>query len=575
MEKSAAVMASDVFAIDEISGELTISEPAGGGVLLRARKAEFFRPVLDGEPIPLSITGIEISDQITTIRYDGEGLAGMTVSFSLEDGGRALDCVCSFQVLHDTQLNALDLFPTDTELNLYEVINFRNRHHAVSTWPELLIGDEMQTTTYSNDWQFAPHPTAWLFNKNRHSLFAGFLDLQASFGMQLSAAKGKVKCWRVDFGERPHGLLLSAGEVFRSARLRLFVREDMPVYDIYSEFGLMLVDEGSIPSPVTKRRESWWREPLYCTWNDQRMLANYQAEVELADQTADKVLVAVEQLNESLVRRAVAAIRREGLPIRTILLDEGWSVTRGDWRPHPVRFPNIRGLVDELHEQGFKVMVWWNWAEIAPNADVSVDELAGGGWSNRHGHRWRDYSDPRIQEGYLKPLMRKLFSSDPDCYDLDGAKTDFLADKVHPDTPLTNPTWRGEERYFLRISELFYQEMCRHKPDAFHLGCAGNYWLSPFIDLNRTYDVHSSNWREHEERARMLICTCPGVPVSYDMHEYNESLDEYFHSARTLGASVELGNVLVSRESRISEVRPADQAFFDLLRHGCEVAKIG
>jgi hypothetical protein len=148
-------------------------------------------------------------------------------------------------------------------------------------------------------------------------------------------------------------------------------------------------------------------------------------------------------------------------------------------------------------------------------------------------------------------------------------KTDFLADKVHPDTPLHDPSWRGEERYFARITELFYREMRRHKPDAMHLGCAGNYWLADLIDLNRTYDVHTSNWIEHEERALMLQCTAPGVPVSYDMHEFNEGLDDYFDSARRLGVSIELGNVLVSRDYKFAPPRPADTVLWTRLRKGC------
>ena len=52
----------------------------------------------------------------------------------------------------------------------------------------------------------------------------------------------------------------------------------------------------------------------------------------------------------AMVREAVAVITRERLPIRTILLDEGWELTRGQWEAHPVRFPDLRRLVDDLRE---------------------------------------------------------------------------------------------------------------------------------------------------------------------------------------------------------------------------------
>jgi hypothetical protein len=101
-----------------------------------------------------------------------------------------------------------------------------------------------------------------------------------------------------------------------------------------------------------------------------------------------------------------------------------------------------------------------------------------------------------------------------------------------------------------------------------HLGCAGHYWLAEFIDLNRTYDVHSSNWLEHEERARMLQCTSPGAQVSYDMMTCTENTPQFFDSARKLGAAIELGNVLVCRDNSFSAVREADAGFLAMLRAG-------
>ncbi len=165
---------------------------------------------------------------------------------------------------------------------------------------------------------------------------------------------------------------------------------------------------------------------------------------------------------------------------------------------------------------GFRVVVWWNWAEIQPEASVNPDHLMSGGKRNRHGAQMRDYSNPRTQQEYLKPLFHQMFSSDPGCYDLDGVKTDFLADKVHADMPLYDESWRGEENYFVQVTRLFYEEMKRHKPDAVHIGCAGNYWLAQHTDINRTYDISSGNWFDHETRAQMLLATTPGCPVAYD-----------------------------------------------------------
>jgi hypothetical protein len=560
-------------------GELSFSLGATGfdlrrrtqrELLLTSRTPVLFRPVINGEPADARLLSVDRHEGLLCARYATTASEVDNLTLFVEARRDSFVLWVEFTATRDCQLNSLELFPKDTGVNFYDLVNFRNRHRSDRAWPELTLGNPVDTSTYSDDWQFAPHPTAFLLRKGVFSLFAGFLDLQPTFGLRLKSAHNRVEHWRLDFGPHPHGLPLATGASFRSGHLRLAWNEHLTPHDVFLRHGRVLIEEGSIPDPATKRRHDWWREPLYCTWGDQTLLADQETETDLLHQTAIQVAPIIAKLDESFVRQAVSVIRRERLPIRTIILDEGWNVARGDWRPHPQRFPDLRGLVDELHAQGFKVMIWWSWAEIAAHADIPADELAGdGGWLNKHRSRWRDYSDPRIQENYLKPLFRKLFSSEPGCYDLDGVKTDFLADKIHPDTPLRDPSWRGEEVYFQKMTGLFYREMCRHKPDALHLGCAGNYWLAEFMDLNRTYDVHSSNWREHEERARMLQCTAPGVTVSYDMMNFTENTDRYFESARDLGAAIELGNILVQKKNIFTPVTAADDAFYDLLRAGC------
>jgi hypothetical protein len=329
----------------------------------------------------------------------------------------------------------------------------------------------------------------------------------------------------------------------------------------------MLIDAEQIPNPANKVRHAWWREPLYCTWFDQCLLANFKPPVELKDQTAVTSIAgksAPDIVTEKMVRQAVEVIEREKLPFRTILLDGGWSKT-GEWGPRPELFPNFRQLIDDLHAKGFKVLVWWNWAEIHENCEANPAELIGGGSRNKHGARMRDYSLPVTQD-YLRKLFHYLFSSDAGCCDLDGVKTDFLADKVHADAPVSDPAWRGEENYFLQVTKLFYTEMRKHKPDALHMGCAGNFWLAEYVDINRTYDVPGTNYLQHESRGRMLRHTTPGCPVSYDFHNYVENLDHYLTSAHRSSASVQIGNILLVQEDPLSPATPPSPDYFGLLR---------
>jgi hypothetical protein len=100
-----------------------------------------------------------------------------------------------------------------------------------------------------------------------------------------------------------------------------------------------------------------------------------------------------------------------------------------------------------------------------------------------------------------------------------------------------------------------------------HIGCAGHFWLAEEIDINRTYDDFSSNYLVHEARGHMLQQTAPGCPVAYDFHTVLEHLELYFASARQHAAAVQIGNILSVRDDRFSAPRPADSAYYALLRH--------
>jgi hypothetical protein len=551
-------------------GTLDLVDNQTGQRILRSPSLEIFSPVLDGERAELSFSRMEETGPgQVDLHFQGEGLESFFVRFEARPGEDAFDISCAFRTHRAAQLNRIEFFPRETVLDVYDVVNYRNRHHTPAAWPELLIQSDtgIKTDTYSTDWQFAPHPTLFLLRKHKFQFFFGAFDLPRAYGMYLDAAKRKVKSWYLDYGAKPDGQPLAAGEEFISPRFRLFCRYGKTVEDMMDLYGRMLIEAGQIPNPTHKVREAWWREPIYCTWTDQVYLSRTIVPVELKDQANMNtgLPASVTILTEQLVRDAVKVIQREKLPFRTILIDAGWAVATGEWDPHPERFPNMRGLVDELHAQGFKVLVWWNWAEIWKDIEVNPAELAAGGKLNRHGARTRDYSLPAAQE-YLRKQFHFLFSSDPGCCDLDGVKTDFLADKVHPDIPPADPSWRGEENYFLHVTRLFYTELKRNKPDGMHMGCAGNFWLAEHIDINRTYDVHGTNFLEHEERGRMLRHTTPGCPVSYDFQLYLDNFERYLLSAHDCGASVQVGSVLQIPRDTFATPEPASPDFFALLR---------
>ena len=556
---------------DSATAGSSVHDTATGQRLILCPECSLCRPRFADGAQESAVSELTFAADRITIGYETPNVRNhRTIIREVDD---QLELHCEFTAGQDLQLVALDILPPQSFLNMYDVVNFRNHHFTPRTWPDLPLGSSFETGTFSEDWQFAPHPSLLVLRKNDIHLLIGAVDLaQGGFGMKFAVDRFALRHWFLDYGAGPHGRRIAAGETFRSPRLRVFLRHENDAHKLFEQFGQTLVRVGAIPDPGQRTYPDWWSEPLYCTWTDQQFISRAEVPVELEAQSAQPDIKPATVLDEALVRKAAAVIEKHRLPVRTILLDEGWHVTRGQWEPHPERFPDMRGLVDNLHDRGFKVLIWLAWPEIFDDAELPARFLAGGarGWTSPTGRRVVDYSSTVTQQDYLQPLARQLFSSENGCYDFDGFKSDFMADKMHPRTPLADPEWRGEENYLFRVIRLYHNAMRAHKPDALHMGGAGHYWLAPHIDLNRTYDVHTSNWREHEARGRMLRSTAPGTILSYDLHDDIENRKAYFRSAAREGAAIQLGNLLTMRDDPAAAPRPATAADYRQLRQELE-----
>ncbi len=62
--------------------------------------------------------------------------------------------------------------------------------------------------------------------------------------------------------------------------------------------------------------------------------------------------------NQEDILKYARGILANGLPPGVLMLDDTWQEDYGLWNFHPGRFPNPKKMMDELHEMGFKVMVW-------------------------------------------------------------------------------------------------------------------------------------------------------------------------------------------------------------------------
>lgn len=67
-------------------------------------------------------------------------------------------------------------------------------------------------------------------------------------------------------------------------------------------------------------------------------------------------------------------ILEAGLPPGVLVIDESWEENYGIWDFHSGRFPDPKGMVDELHEMGFKVLLFVV-PFVSPDRHMLLEEL--------------------------------------------------------------------------------------------------------------------------------------------------------------------------------------------------------
>lgn len=62
--------------------------------------------------------------------------------------------------------------------------------------------------------------------------------------------------------------------------------------------------------------------------------------------------------NQEDVLKYAQAILDQGFPPGVLMIDDTWQEDYGLWCFHPGRFPDPKAMIDQLHQMGFKVMLW-------------------------------------------------------------------------------------------------------------------------------------------------------------------------------------------------------------------------
>ena len=253
----------------------------------------------------------------------------------------------------------------------------------------------------------------------------------------------------------------------------------------------------------------WWRYPQFCTYGDQ-----------LIEQRVGQLIDA--EWVRDFVRRGEEDFGAEHM---VICIDDSWQL------PHcevvdTERFPDLRGLIDEMHARGHRVMLWYtpmfekttNGVEshAAASGVLSADEMTSAYFKNFPGCYAIDYTSDKA-EAFLREVAEHLFGDGEGQLNADAVKLDFLGNLRNPAKASSyfHPEYGIGFREYYRYFELFRKVAKAVKPDVMINATLNDPRFEHLIDVSRLHDTHSGE-EEKERRARVMALACPDLPIDTD-----------------------------------------------------------
>lgn len=265
--------------------------------------------------------------------------------------------------------------------------------------------------------------------------------------------------------------------------------------------------KGYMPRPEPHKIFSWWKEPIYCTWEDQTALSNqgYCSLVRKGKKSSGDFCT------QELTDRWIDLLTEHGAKPGIVILDDKWQKSKFSAEPDTAKWPDLRKWIDKCHDNGIRVFLWglaWQ------TEDVPFDEAIV-----RDGTKIvaADITNPKY-EARFREKIRRYFSDEPDCLNADGVKIDGL---------LALPTGRGLKNYKniwgLELQKYYLQVVHDAAKKIKEDVCLGLYTANPYLDkytdMTRLADMYTCRLSTEESmrwRASVFAVTHPYCPLDTD-----------------------------------------------------------
>jgi hypothetical protein len=446
-------------------------------------------------------------------------------------------------------LNKWYLFPSDSEINALECLDFRSHIDSPSAYKvhQTVLGRRklgnvgLDANTEDGDLMFAPHPMLFVFRHLENSMVIAPMELVAGESCHVRMIKGStiIDDYHIEIGRNLYWL--EPGEELESPHFMINLTKGKDVYETLTAYTDILVESGRVQRKKEEDVPAWAFSPMWCSWGDQHTILDSAEVIHLAV-SAEARANACDNITEQMVEHVVGVIEKHELPVRTLILDDKWYTHQGDMNVDTDKFPDFRGMIDNLHDKGFKVMAWASLYQFEYTSEAYKNHPD---WFILH-HFSRnkknplkdlpclDYSDPEIVEAYMGELMDRLLSDKPGCYNLDGIKFDWPFLLPH-DYPFEDRNWIGKEKTIYNIQKIVYDYAKRAKKDSLIIGVSPHPFFNDTQDIIRTYDVSTFDTTIHIERAKYIKAIAPGMVPALDEHVFYQNFFSYMEQASELG----------------------------------------
>ena len=424
-----------------------------------------------------------------------------------------------------------------------------DKAHAYIGSSDLLTNGQVFTTnqlalsTASHNWLYSPMSPRLLIGRGSFWIGIGGTTLAHDFGLELKTDRERVHHFHFNYGGTEAAMGIASTGMQIGPRLQLNVTSNQSPDQSHAVFTQSMISDGLLTPRRHWPEERHWRNAWVCTWGDQMKMAG------------DNIAEAEKCLSHDLVLKIARRIRQHRLPVGTFIIDAGWEDEWGDWNLETRRIPDMRELVDALHEMGFKVILWWAPFLVSPRARVSKSREMLNPHA-QHDQLVLDYSQGATRE-YIQAKLDRFFSSEPGGWNLDGVKVDFIAEKIYPNPNGGDSEWHGEERVMHHLFRMIDETITRYKEGPGILGEAYNPFLNPYCIAFQLEERFDRQLGYIDDRPAMAEALIPGAWLSPHFTYHADLISEYLRRSRQIESIPQIGMILDKQTSPeiINEMR--------------------